>query len=94
VKSYRQWRNKRLVEQAAPLLNLYHEPVGNEAEELVVTSPFSKKVEDFHKKIAEMPRPSSKKGLGDLGMQQVGKTTFKAVNAGETPTISNGIPVG
>jgi len=96
VKSYRQWRNKRLVEQAPPLLNLLQEPIGNEAGEHVLTSPFSKKVDDFRERLTELPHPKSqeRKGLGDLGMQQVSKHTFKAVKAGETPTISNGLPVG
>lgn len=36
----------------------------------------------------------SNKGLGERGMGFLKSTTFKPVSAGETPTISHGIPVG
>ena len=96
MKSYRQWQTRRLVEQAIPLLKMTQDMIGNEAGEHVLTSPFSKKVDDFKDRITELPHPESKerKGLGDLGMSQVGKTTFKVVPAGENPTISHGVPVG
>lgn len=44
-----------------------------------------------HKKSTDF---SSNKGLGDRGMGYIGNSTFGTVDAGETPTISHGIPVG
>lgn len=54
---------------------------------------FSGQLEGFKGKITDgKPQPE---GLGDKGMAAVGKSTFaNPVGAGETPTISNGIPVG
>jgi hypothetical protein len=39
--------------------------------------------------------PKSPSGLGELGMKEVGKSTFKPnpIPAGESPTISRGFPV-
>lgn len=96
MKSYRQWQYQRLVEHVVPLMNLQYGPVGNEAGERVLTSPFSKQVDNFKDKLTELPHPVDKsgKGLGDLGVDQVSKNTFKTVSAGEIPTLSQGIPVG
>ena len=64
MKSYRQWRNKRLAEQAILIVNLVTEPIGNEAGEHVLSSPFSQKVEEFKKKITEI-HPKDREGLGN-----------------------------
>jgi hypothetical protein len=52
-----------------------------------------KKWRDEHRAKTEF---DSNKGLGDHGMGYIGSSTFNrnTVNAGESPTISRGIPVG
>jgi len=96
MKTYRQWQNHELYNELK-LLSTERGPVGNELKDVqaggqVIPSPFQQKAEQFKKKITELPTPSSGsgKGLGNLGMETVGKTTFQA---GETPTLSNGMPV-
>ena len=80
-----------------------NERLGNELKDVqaggtVLKSPFQQKTEDFKKKLAKYPdaKDGSKKALGDLGMDQLGKSTFKSdknLKAGRTPTLSKGIPV-
>ena len=96
MKSYKQWKNKRLLEQVVPLLNLEFEPIGNEAGEHILASPFAQAIEGFKKRITELPHPQNTgdKGLGELGMDQVSKDSFPTIAAGQTPTLSQGIPVG
>jgi len=56
--------------------------------------PFKGQLEGLKSKLSHKePQPD---GLGDKGMEGVGKATFdrEPVKAGQTPTISNGIPVG
>lgn len=93
MKSYRQWKNKRLVEQVIPLLQLEPSFIGNRAGEHVITSPFSQALDGFKKKL-EMPQNKGDQGLGELGMDQVSKDSFPTVAAGQTPTLSQGFPVG
>lgn len=87
-----------------PILKEKHkERLGNELKDVqaggtVLKSPFKQKTEDFKKKLAKYPdaKDESKKALGDLGMEQLGKSTFKSdknLKAGRTPTLSKGIPV-
>ena len=54
---------------------------------------FKGQLEGFKGKLTgKDPQPE---GLGDKGMEAVGKSTFaNPVDAGETPTVSKGIPVG
>lgn len=59
---------------------------------MVLPSPFQKRPK------TELPtfcREPKKDGLGDLGMKEIGNSTFNLspIPAGGTPTISNGFPV-
>ena len=96
MKTYKQWQGRELYNELK-LPSVEDGPIGNELKDVqsggqVIPSPFQQKTEQFKKKLTELPTPSTdeKKGLGNLGMNMVGKSTFKA---GETPTISNGVPV-
>ena len=55
---------------------------------------FKGQLEGFKSKLSH--KESQPDGLGDKGMEGVGKSTFdrEPVRAGETPTISHGMPVG
>ena len=58
----------------------------------ILGSPFHKKEEP----LVDWPVSSPQKpGLGELGMREIGRTTFKPepIPAGETPVLSRGIPV-
>lgn len=99
MKSFDHWR----VRNEAKILNSEKKRIGNElprnqaeAGGTYKISPkkFKGQLEEFKSKPSHKePQPD---GLGDKGMDGVGKATFdrEPVKAGETPTISNGIPVG
>ena len=65
----------------------------------ILISPFQQHKTGFNTPITELPTPQAqepkKAGLGDLGMKEISKTTFKSlpIPAGESPTISHGFPV-
>lgn len=106
MKSYRQQQAQKLYET----MNLrilrsenQNERLGNELKDVrtggkILKSPFQQKTEDFKRKLAKYPdaKDGNKKALGDLGMDQLGKSTFKSdknLKAGRTPTLSKGVPV-
>lgn len=93
MNSYDQWYTKQNI---IPLIDPKKEPVGNNAKEYVLTSPFTQKVESLKRRIMELPHPESgcNKGLGNLGYNRIGRSTFNVASAGEIPTVSNGFPVG
>ena len=96
MRSLKHWR---LSENKLRILRSEKKRTGNELPDNKVvaggdlkTGPkqFSGQLEGFKSKINKDPNPH---GLGDKGMEEVGKSTFP-VKAGETPTLSQGIPVG
>jgi hypothetical protein len=103
VKSYKDRQNQKLYESAhLPLLRTEKksERIGNELKDVqtggtILKSPFQEKADSFKKKLTEPP-DKNKKALGDLGMEKIGKSTFKSdpsLKAGRTPTLSKGVPV-
>ena len=75
--------------------------LGNELQDTqtggkILGSPFQKGKTTLNTEITDLPTPkSTKQGLGHLGMQEVGASTFRSfpITAGTTPTISQGLPV-
>jgi hypothetical protein len=99
MNSFAKWR----VRNEANILRSEKKRTGNElppeqvkAGGMSNTGPkqFKGQLEGFKSKLSHKePQPD---GLGDKGMEGVGKATFdrEPVKAGQTPTISNGVPVG
>jgi hypothetical protein len=99
MNSFAKWR----VRNEANILRSEKKRTGNELPPeqvksggMLNTGPkqFKGQLEGFKSKLSHKePQPD---GLGDKGMEGVGKATFdrEPVKAGQTPTISNGIPVG
>lgn len=101
MKSFDHWR----VRNEAKILNSEKKRTGNELPRNQVeaggtykTGPkqFKGQLEGFKSKLSHKKPQEEAEGLGDKGMDGVGKATFdrEPVKAGQTPTISNGIPVG
>lgn len=78
------------------------ERLGNELKDTqtcgqILKSPFAKPEKGAEPiKLPTQSAEDSPRGLGELGMKEVGRSTFvrHPIPAGETPTISKGIPVG
>jgi hypothetical protein len=69
--------------------------IGNElkTDAGAASKDLNQKINHFNTSLVDVPTMKSLKsnqGLGDLGLIQVGKSTFKA---GENPTISRGVPI-
>ncbi len=101
MKSFDHWR----VRNEAKILNSEKKRTGNELPPDQVkaggtyrTGPkqFKGQLEGLKSKLSHKEPQAEAEGLGDKGMDGVGKATFdrEPVKAGQTPTISNGIPVG
>lgn len=101
MKSFDHWR----VRNEAKILNSEKKRTGNElppnqAEAggtyKIGPKRFKGQLEGFKSKLSHKEPQAEAEGLGDKGMDGVGKATFdrEPVKAGQTPTISNGIPVG
>lgn len=99
MKSFDHWR----VRNEANILRSEKKRTGNELPPNQVeaggtykTGPkqFKSQLEGLKSKLSH--KEPQLDGLGDKGMDGVGKATFdtEPVKAGETPTISNGIPIG
>lgn len=104
MRSLSSWEGRKLYEanDANFMIPSEKKPIGNELRNVetggqILDSPFKKKTEDFKKSLTQLPTPQEehKKGLGELGMEKVGKSTFgnDSIAAGTTPTLSQGMPV-
>lgn len=100
---FREWFDDYPKLQVLPWERTGKGRLGNELQDTatggkILGSPFKSQKKDFDK-LLDLPTESKtpkKDGLGELGMSEVGRSTFNPspIPAGATPTLSNGMPVG